>query len=52
MSARDVLNRIKSKFDGTILRMDVPEDNRLFLYIRKDKIRDLARYVFRDLNAR
>ena len=52
MSARDVLNQIKGKFDGTILLMDVPEDNRLFLYIRKDKIRDLVRYVFRDLDAR
>ena len=32
--------------------MDIPEDNRLFLYVRKDKIREVVQYVFRTMDAR
>ena len=52
MPARNVLSRIKEKFDGAILRMDIPKDDRLFLYVRPEMIKAFCRYVFRDLDAR
>ncbi len=52
MPARTVLERIREKFSGAILRVDVPEDSRLFLYVRPESLKDLCRYVFRDLDAR
>jgi Ni,Fe-hydrogenase III large subunit/Ni,Fe-hydrogenase III component G len=52
MPARAVLNRIKEKFNGAIVRVDVPEDSRLFLYVRPESLKAVCRYVFRDLDAR
>ena len=52
MPARNVLNQLKQRFDGAILRVDVPNDGRLFLYIRPETVREVCRYVFRDLDAR
>ena len=52
MPARTVLDRIKEKFDGTIDRVDIPEESRLFLHVRPSKVKEVCRYVFRDLDAR
>ncbi len=52
MPARKVLSRVKDKFDGVIVRVDVPADDRLLLYVRPETVRDVCRYVFRDLDAR
>jgi Ni,Fe-hydrogenase III large subunit/Ni,Fe-hydrogenase III component G len=52
MATRDVLNRIQSRFDTAISRVDIPEESRLFLYVRPDAIKALCQYVFRDLDAR
>lgn len=52
MPARQVLSQIKQRFDGAIVRVDVPADERLFLYVQPERIREVCRYVFRDLDAR
>jgi Ni,Fe-hydrogenase III large subunit/Ni,Fe-hydrogenase III component G len=52
MSARNILNKLKDRFDGSILRVDVPEDHRLFVYVEPECIREISEYVFRDLDAR
>ena len=52
MAARDVLNSIKKRFDGVIQRVDVPADNRLYLYVQPEMIKEICRFVFRDLDAR
>ncbi len=52
MPARNVLNRVKDKFNGVIARVDVPEDGRLFLYVQPDAVKRVCRYIFRDLDAR
>jgi Ni,Fe-hydrogenase III large subunit/Ni,Fe-hydrogenase III component G len=52
MPARAVLNKIKEKFNGAIVRVDVPEDHRLFLYVKPESLKAVCRYVFRDLDAR
>jgi Ni,Fe-hydrogenase III large subunit/Ni,Fe-hydrogenase III component G len=52
MQARTVLNLIKQRFESEVLRVDIPADNRLFLYISPAAVRDVCRYVFRDLDAR
>ena len=52
MAARDVLNSIKKRFDGVIQRVDVPADNRLYIYVQPEMIKEICRFVFRDLDAR
>ena len=52
MPARNVLNQIKEKFEPSILRVDIPSDNRLYLYVTPGVVLDLCTYVFRDLDAR
>ena len=52
MPARNVLNQIKDKFEPSILRVDIPADNRLYLYVTPGVVLDLCSYVFRDLDAR
>jgi len=52
MPARNVLNQIKDKFEPSILRVDIPSDNRLYLYVTPGVVLDLCTYVFRDLDAR
>ena len=52
MAARDVLKSIKKRFDGVIQRVDVPADNRLYLYVQPEMIKEICRFVFRDLDAR
>jgi Ni,Fe-hydrogenase III large subunit/Ni,Fe-hydrogenase III component G len=52
MPARAVLNKIKAAFNGAILRVDIPEDHRLFLYVKPESLKAVCRHVFRDLDAR
>ncbi|MCU0242912.1 MAG: NADH-quinone oxidoreductase subunit C, partial [Vicinamibacteria bacterium] len=52
MAARKVLKQLNEKFPGAITRVDVPADDRLFVYIRPEQVRDMCRFVFRDLDAR
>ncbi len=52
MPARNVLNQIKDKFEPSILRVDIPSDNRLYLYVTPGVVLDLCSYVFRELDAR
>jgi Ni,Fe-hydrogenase III large subunit/Ni,Fe-hydrogenase III component G len=52
MSARKVLEKIKEKFNGVIVRVDVPADNRLFLYVRPESLKSVCGFLFRDLDAR
>ncbi len=52
MPARNVLNQIKDKFEPSILRVDIPADNRLYLYVTPGVVLDLCSYVFRELDAR
>ncbi|HTX51946.1 MAG TPA: NADH-quinone oxidoreductase subunit C [Candidatus Baltobacteraceae bacterium] len=52
MSAHSVLQKITERFTPVIQRMDVPADGRLFLYVEPQALREICRYVFRDLDAR
>jgi Ni,Fe-hydrogenase III large subunit/Ni,Fe-hydrogenase III component G len=52
MPARNVLNQIKDKFEPSILRVDIPSDDRLYLYVTPGVVVDLCSYVFRNLDAR
>ena len=52
MSAHVVLKRITERFTPVIQRTDVPEDGRLFLYVEPQALREMCRYIFRDLDAR
>jgi Ni,Fe-hydrogenase III large subunit/Ni,Fe-hydrogenase III component G len=52
MPARKVLSRVKDKFNGVIVRVDVPADDRLLLYVKPESVRAVCQHVFRDLDAR
>jgi len=52
MAARNILNLIRGKFEGSIQRVDMPTDQRLFVFVQLDRIKEICRYVFRDLDAR
>ncbi|HNQ87222.1 MAG TPA: NADH-quinone oxidoreductase subunit C [Verrucomicrobiota bacterium] len=52
MIARETLNALKTRFGPALIRADLPADNRLFVWVLPEVVRDLSRYVFRDLDAR
>jgi Ni,Fe-hydrogenase III large subunit/Ni,Fe-hydrogenase III component G len=52
MPARKVLSELKTHFDGVIERVDIPSDDRLFLFVRRERIRDVCHQVFRHMDAR
>ena len=52
MDARERLNQLKEKFGPAILRADLPNDSRLFVYVDPSALKAVCRYVFRDLDAR
>ncbi len=52
MAAHVVLKQITERFASVIQRTDVPEDGRLFVYVEPQALREICRYVFRDLDAR
>jgi Ni,Fe-hydrogenase III large subunit/Ni,Fe-hydrogenase III component G len=52
MGARELLNKIREKNGAGITRADIPADNRLLLFVDPGSIKELSRFVFRDLDAR
>jgi Ni,Fe-hydrogenase III large subunit/Ni,Fe-hydrogenase III component G len=52
MDARERLNQLKEKFGPAIVRADMPNDMRLFVYVEPSALKAVCRYVFRDLDAR
>jgi Ni,Fe-hydrogenase III large subunit/Ni,Fe-hydrogenase III component G len=52
MAAHTILDRITRQFPGAVQRTDIPRDGRLFLYVEPQSLRELCRYVFRELDAR
>ena len=52
MSHNHILNTIKARFDKVIYRTDIPADDRLALYVEPSGVKDICRFVFRDLDAR
>ena len=52
MKSRDLLDTINTKFGDALLRSDIIADTRLFAWVKRESLKDVARYVFRDLDAR
>ena len=52
MKSREILDKIIARFDTAILRSDITDDARLFAWVKRESLRDVARYIFRDLDAR
>jgi Ni,Fe-hydrogenase III large subunit/Ni,Fe-hydrogenase III component G len=52
MIARERLNQLREKFSSAMLRADLPSDRQLFVWVKPEAVRDLCRYIFRDLDAR
>jgi Ni,Fe-hydrogenase III large subunit/Ni,Fe-hydrogenase III component G len=52
MKSRALLDKIIERFGSAILRSDITGDARLFTWVKRESLRDVARYIFRDLDAR
>ncbi len=52
MEARARLNQLKEKFGAQIVRADMPNDSRLYVYVEPQALKAVCSYVFRDLDAR
>lgn len=52
MSPHDKLNLLKGRFGPAIRRADLPGGGRLFVYVEPAALREVCRYVFRELDAR
>jgi Ni,Fe-hydrogenase III large subunit/Ni,Fe-hydrogenase III component G len=52
MDARERLNQLKEKFGAAIVRADMPNAGRLYVYVEPSVLKAVCRYVFRDLDAR
>jgi Ni,Fe-hydrogenase III large subunit/Ni,Fe-hydrogenase III component G len=52
MKAREILDKLDDRFGSAILRSDISGDSQLIVYVRRESIRDVAQFVFRDLDAR
>ncbi len=52
MLARDRLDQLKEKFGAAIQRADLPADNRLFVVVEPSSVKQVCRYLFRNLDAR
>ncbi len=52
MNAREKLTLLKEKFGPDLLRADLPDDRCLFVFVEPSALRDVCRYVFRELDAR
>ncbi len=46
------LNHLKEKFGSAIQRADLPGNNSLFVFVEPSAVKDICRYIFRDLDAR
>ncbi|MGA2605324.1 MAG: NADH-quinone oxidoreductase subunit C [Verrucomicrobiia bacterium] len=52
MIACDRLEQLRAKFGSAIQRADLPGDNRLFVFVEPTAVKEICRYIFRDLDAR
>jgi len=52
MKAREILDKIHNSFATGIIRTDIPQDNRLIVYVDRTVLREIATFIFRDLDAR
>ncbi len=52
MIARERLNQLREKFDSAIVRADLPSDRQLFVWVQPAAVKEMCRYIFRDLDAR
>jgi Ni,Fe-hydrogenase III large subunit/Ni,Fe-hydrogenase III component G len=52
MNAREKLNQLTEKFGSAIQRADLPDDRCLFVYVAAPALKEMCRYIFRDLDAR
>ncbi len=52
MVAREKLEQLKTHFGPAIQRADLPDDRRMYVFVAPEFIKEICRYIFRDLNAR
>lgn len=52
MRERERLHQLKTRFGPALERADLPGEGRLFLHVAPHALRDVCRYLFRDLDAR
>lgn len=52
MPAREKLNLLKNHFGNAIHRADIPAEDRLFVFVDPQSVREICRHVFRQLDAR
>ena len=52
MKSRELLDTINTRFVNAVLRTDIPDDTRLIVHIRRETLKEVARHIFRDLDAR
>jgi len=46
------LKRLKDNFGEAIQRVDLPDDGRLYLFVAPASLKEICRFIFRDLDAR
>jgi Ni,Fe-hydrogenase III large subunit/Ni,Fe-hydrogenase III component G len=52
MNARELLAEINAKFADAVMRTDITGDSRLIVFICRERLKDVAKFVFVDLDAR
>ena len=52
MGSQEILNKIRGRYGASITRADIPANNRLLVFVHPDSVKLLAKYLFRDLDAR
>ena len=52
MTVQNNLHRIREKFNDDLIRTDIPADNRLILWVKPEAVKNVAKFIFRDLDAR
>jgi Ni,Fe-hydrogenase III large subunit/Ni,Fe-hydrogenase III component G len=52
MKSRELLDKIIARFGDALLRSDITDDARLLAWVKKESLREVALYLFRDLDAR
>jgi Ni,Fe-hydrogenase III large subunit/Ni,Fe-hydrogenase III component G len=52
MTAHKILNQLKDKFGPAIPRADMPANGRLYVHVDPAALKEICRYLFRDLDAR
>lgn len=52
MTGRDRLATLREKFPGAVLSSQIPSDNRLYVDVHRDRLAEVCRHVFREMDAR